>query len=131
MGMSDPLSDMLTRIRNGQQAYKSNVTMPSSKLKLAVAAVLQDEGYIRGFETTEVSGKPMLKVALKYYLGKPVIENLKRVSRPGLRIYRSKQDIPTVIGGLGVAVVSTSKGLMTDKAARAAGIGGEVLCIVE
>ena len=131
MGMSDPLSDMLTRIRNGQQAYKSNVTMPSSKLKLAVAEVLQDEGYIRGFETTEESGKPMLKVALKYYLGKPVIENLKRVSRPGLRIYRSKQDVPTVIGGLGVAVVSTSQGLMTDKAARAAGIGGEVLCIVE
>ncbi|MCG6867526.1 MAG: 30S ribosomal protein S8 [Gammaproteobacteria bacterium] len=131
MGMSDPLSDMLTRIRNGQQAYKSEVTMPSSKLKLAVAEVLRDEGYIRGFETTEESGKPMLKVALKYYLGRPVIENLKRVSRPGLRIYRSKQDVPTVIGGLGVAVVSTSKGLMTDKAARAAGIGGEVLCIVE
>jgi len=131
MGMSDPLSDMLTRIRNGQQAYKSDVTMPSSKLKLAVAEVLRDEGYIRGFETTEESGKPMLKVTLKYYLGKPVIENLKRVSRPGLRIYRSKQDIPTVIGGLGVAVVSTSNGLMTDKAARAAGIGGEVLCIVE
>ncbi|MEA3412295.1 MAG: 30S ribosomal protein S8 [Pseudomonadota bacterium] len=131
MGMSDPLADMLTRIRNGQQAYKSEVSMPSSKLKLAVAEVLREEGYIKGFETAEVEGKPVLKVALKYYLGKPVIDNLKRISKPGLRIYRNRQDLPTVIGGLGIAVVSTSRGLMTDKAARAAGMGGEVLCIVE
>lgn len=131
MSMSDPLADMLTRIRNGQQAFKSDVSMPSSKLKRAVAEVLRDEGYILGFETYEENGKPMLKVVLKYYLGKPVIDKLQRVSKPGLRIYRSNQDLPRVIGGLGTAVVSTSKGLMTDKAARAAGIGGEVLCVVE
>jgi len=131
MGMSDPLADMLTRIRNGQQAYKNEVSMPSSRLKLAVAEVLREEGYIKGFETAEVEGKPVLKVTLKYYLGKPVIDKLQRISKPGLRIYRNKQDLPTVIGGLGIAVVSTSRGLMTDKAARAAGMGGEVLCIVE
>ena len=130
MSMSDPVSDMLTRIRNGQQAVKQVVNMDASKLKCAIAQVLKDEGYINDFEVRESGHKPQLHIALKYYIGKPVIETLRRVSRPGLRIYRGAHDLPKVNGGLGVAVVSTSKGVMTDRAARSSGHGGEVLCIV-
>ena len=129
MALSDPLGDMLTRIRNGQMAKKATVDMPSSKMKLAIAKVLQDEGYIKGF-TVDGEVKPTLTVELKYYEGKPVIESLKRVSRPGLRIYKPGDELPKVMGGLGVAIVSTNKGVMTDRAARAAGVGGEVLCYV-
>lgn len=128
--MTDPISDMLTRIRNGQAANKVEVCMPSSKLKCAIAAVLKDEGYITDFSTGEEDGKPVLTVTLKYYEGKPVIESLKRASRPGLRLYKGKDDIPSIQGGLGVAIVSTSRGVMSDRKARAAGEGGEVLCIV-
>jgi len=127
--MQDPLADMLTRIRNGQQAAKADVTMPSSKLKVSVAKVLQDEGYVNGYSVAE-GPKPELTVELKYFEGKPVIAELDRVSRPGLRNYSGKDGLPTVRSGLGVAVVSTSKGVMSDRAARAAGIGGEVLCTV-
>lgn len=130
MSMSDPLADMLTRVRNGQGAEKQSVSMSSSKLKLAVAKVLQEEGYIEGYQVEDCEGKPQLVVRLKYYQGKPVIDQLQRVSRPGLRVYRKKDDLPRVLGGLGVAVVSTSKGVMTDRSARAQGEGGEVLCIV-
>ena len=130
MSMSDPVSDMLTRIRNGQQAVKHVVSMDASKLKCAIAQVLKDEGYIDDFEVKKSEHKTELSIALKYYMGKPVIETLSRVSRPGLRIYRGAHDLPKVNGGLGVAVVSTSKGVMTDRAARKAGHGGEVLCIV-
>ena len=130
MSMSDPVSDMLTRIRNGQQAVKHVVNMDASKLKYAIAQVLKDEGYIEDFEVRESGHKSELRIELKYYMGKPVIETLSRVSRPGLRIYRGAHDLPKVNGGLGVAVVSTSKGVMTDRAARNAGHGGEVLCIV-
>lgn len=129
MSMQDPLADMLARLRNGQMAKHSSVTMPSSKTKIAVAQVLEAEGYIRGYSVQE-SAKPELTVELKYYEGKPVIESLKRVSRPGLRIYNSQTKLPKVQGGLGVAIVSTNKGVMTDRAARAAGVGGEVLCYV-
>jgi len=129
MSMQDPLADMLTRIRNGQQAAKADVTMPSSKLKVSVAKVLQDEGYVNGYSVAE-GPKPELTVELKYFEGKPVIAELDRVSRPGLRNYSGKDGLPTVRSGLGVAVVSTSKGVMSDRAARAAGIGGEVLCTV-
>jgi small subunit ribosomal protein S8 len=129
MSMQDPLADMLTRIRNAQQVGKADVAMPSSKLKVNVARVLQDEGYITGFSVNE-GAKPELTVALKYFEGKPVIAELDRVSRPGLRNYAGKDSLPSVRGGLGVAIVSTSKGVMTDRAARAAGIGGEVLCTV-
>lgn len=128
--MTDPIADMLTRIRNAQAAGKLEVSMPASKLKQSVAKVLQDEGYIAGFEVQEDDGKPALKVVLKYYDGRPVIEHIKRVSRPGLRIYKGKDDLPRVQGGLGVAIISTSKGVMSDRAARAAGEGGEVLCYV-
>jgi small subunit ribosomal protein S8 len=130
MSMSDPISDMLTRIRNAQMAEKVNVRMPSSKLKVAIAKVLQDEGYVDGYAVSDVDGKPTLEIGLKYYAGRPVIEKIQRVSRPGLRMYRGCDDIPTVMNGLGIAIVSTSKGLMTDRKARANGIGGEVLCIV-
>jgi small subunit ribosomal protein S8 len=130
MSMSDPISDMLTRIRNAQMAEKINVRMPSSKLKVAIAKVLQDEGYVDGYNISSVDGKPTLEIALKYYAGRPVIEKIQRVSRPGLRMYKGCDDIPNVMNGLGIAIVSTSKGLMTDRKARANGIGGEVLCIV-
>ncbi len=130
MSMSDPISDMLTRIRNAQMAEKINVRMPSSKLKVAIAKVLQDEGYVDGYSISSVEGKPTLEIGLKYYAGRPVIEKIQRVSRPGLRMYKGCDDIPKVMNGLGIAIVSTSKGLMTDRKARANGIGGEVLCIV-
>lgn len=130
MSMSDPIADMLTRIRNAQQSEKVDVTMPSSKVKVAIAKVLKDEGYIEGFDVRSVGGKSELNVGLKYYAGKPVIEKIERVSRPGLRIYRGREDIKPVMNGLGVAIVSTSKGVMTDRKARATGVGGEVICIV-
>ena len=130
MSMSDPIADMLTRIRNGQQAQKSTVTMPSSKLKMAIAKVLKDEGYIDDFAVRPEAGKPELDVALKYYAGRPVIERIERVSRPGLRVYKGSGELPRVMNGLGVAIVSTPKGVMTDRAARASRVGGEVLCIV-
>ncbi len=130
MSMQDPVSDMLTRIRNAQMAGKAEVSMPASKLKSAVASVLQDEGFVAGFHNEEVAGKPTLIIELKYYQGKPVIVEIDRVSRPGLRAYAGKNELPQVRGGLGVAIVSTSKGVMTDRAARAAGVGGEVLCTV-
>ncbi|MBL8514764.1 MAG: 30S ribosomal protein S8 [Betaproteobacteria bacterium] len=130
MSMSDPIADMLTRIRNAQQSEKSDVTRPASKVKQAIAKVLKDEGYIEDFAVRAVEGKSELNVSLKYYAGKPVIEKIERVSRPGLRIYRGKEDIKPVMNGLGVAIVSTSHGVMTDRKARATGVGGEVLCIV-
>lgn len=130
MSMSDPIADMLTRIRNGQIVDKTEVAMPSSKLKEAIAQVLKDEGYIDGFSVVANDGKAELHIGLKYYAGRPVIERIERVSRPGLRIYKNHQDIPQVMNGLGVAIVSTPKGVMTDRAARAAGVGGEVLCYV-
>jgi len=129
MSMNDPIADMLTRIRNGQAANKVDVTMPSSKAKVAIAQVLKDEGYIGEFSVAEGS-KPTLTIALRYYEGKPVIDMLKRVSRPGLRTYKAVGDLPKVIGGLGVAIISTSQGVMTDRAARKAGCGGEVICYV-
>jgi small subunit ribosomal protein S8 len=129
MTMQDPVSDMLTRIRNAQAVQNANVSMPSSKLKVAIAQVLRDEGYIGSFAVSE-GPKRTLAIDLKYHKGQPVIEVLDRVSRPGLRIYRDKDDLPTIQGGLGIAVISTCKGVMTDRAARKAGIGGEVLCTV-
>ena len=130
MSMSDPIADMLTRIRNAQEVEKAVVAMPASKLKVAIAQVLKDEGYIDGFAVKSDAGKPQLEIALKYYAGRPVIERLERVSRPGLRVYRGRHDIPQVRNGLGVAIVTTPKGVMTDRKARATGIGGEVLCYV-
>ena len=131
MSMSDPISDMLTRIRNAQLAEKSTVVMPSSKLKVAIVTVLKDEGYVDGFNVIlGEGGKSTLEIGLKYYSGRPVIEKIQRVSRPGLRIYKGSEDIPSIMNGLGIAIVSTSKGLMTDRKARANGIGGEVLCVV-
>jgi small subunit ribosomal protein S8 len=130
MSMQDPLSDMLTRLRNAQMAGKKSVEMPGSKLKAAVAQVLTDEGYVAGFSVDDSSGKSRLSVDLKYFEGKPVIAEISRVSRPSLRRYSGKGDLPSVRGGLGVAIVSTSRGVMTDRAARAAGVGGEVLCTV-
>lgn len=130
MSMSDPIADMLTRIRNAQSVNKPTVSMPSSKLKTAIAGVLKDEGYIDDFAVQDVAGKPQLNISLKYYAGRPVIENISRVSRPGLRVYRGSQDIPKVMNGLGVTIMSTSKGVMTDRKAQAAGVGGEVLCVV-
>jgi small subunit ribosomal protein S8 len=130
MSMTDPVADMLTRIRNGQSANKKEVTMPSSSLKLAIAKVLKEEGYISNFLVETKSAFPELKIDLKYYRGTPVIEEIQRVSRPGLRIYKSKEDLPKVLGGLGVAIISTSKGVMTDRVARTQGHGGEVLCTV-
>ena len=129
MSMHDPISDMLTRIRNAQRAHKVAVAMPSSKLKCAIAKVLKEEGYIEDFAVS-ADAKPVLEIQLKYYAGRPVIEQIKRVSRPGLRVYKGSDEIPTVMNGLGVAIVSTSKGVMTDRKARAAGIGCELLCVV-
>ena len=131
MAMCDPIADMLTRIRNAQLAEKASVSMPSSKLKVAIAAVLKDEGYVEDFAVRQSEGnKTNLDIALKYYAGRPVIERIERVSKPGLRIYKGVEDIPTVMNGLGVAIVSTPKGVMTDRKARAVGVGGEVLCYV-
>ena len=130
MSMSDPIADMLTRIRNGQQAGKTSVRMPSSKLKVAIAKVLQDEGYIDAYIVRDAAGKAELDVALKYYADRPVIERIERVSRPGLRVYKGSDDLPKVMNGLGVAIVSTPKGVMTDRAARASRVGGEVICLV-
>ena len=130
MSMSDPIADMLTRIRNAQMVDKSSVEVPSSKVKAAIAQVLKDEGYIEGFKVADQGGKPQLVIDLKYYAGRPVIERIERVSRPGLRVYRGRHDIPSVMNGLGVAIVTTPQGVMTDRKARQAGIGGEVLCFV-
>ena len=130
MSMSDPIADLLTRIRNAQMVNKTTVSVPSSKVKVAIAQVLKDEGYIDGFQVKTESGKSQLEISLKYYAGRPVIERIERVSRPGLRIYKGRHDIPQVQNGLGVAIVTTPKGVMTDRKARAAGIGGEVLCYV-
>jgi len=127
MSMTDPIADMFTRIRNGQAAGKREVSMPASKLKAELARVMKDEGYIGEFATAEVDGKPTLTIVLKYYEGKPVLEMIRRASRPGLRVYKGKDELPKVNNGLGVAIISTSKGVMTDRAARAAGCGGEVL----
>jgi small subunit ribosomal protein S8 len=130
MSMSDPIADMLTRIRNAQAVEKAVVAVPASKLKVAIAQVLKDEGYIDGFAVKSDAGKSQLEIALKYYAGRPVIERIERISRPGLRVYRGRNDIPQVRNGLGVAIVTTPKGVMTDRKARQAGIGGEVLCVV-
>jgi small subunit ribosomal protein S8 len=130
MSMSDPIADMLTRIRNAQSVEKAVVTMPSSKLKVAIAQVLKDEGYIDGFAVRADGGRSELEIALKYYAGRPVIERIERVSRPGLRIYKGRDAIPQVMNGLGVAIVTTPKGVMTDRKARQTGVGGEVLCYV-
>jgi small subunit ribosomal protein S8 len=130
MSMTDPIADMLTRIRNAQMVAKTVVEMPSSKLKVSIAQVLKDEGYIDGFAVREKEGKAELEIGLKYYAGQPVIERIERVSSPGLRIYKGRDDLPKVMNGLGVAIVSTSKGVMTDRKARETGVGGEVLCIV-
>jgi len=130
MSMTDPIADMLTRIRNAQMAQKGAVVMPSSRLKVAIASVLKDEGYIDAFAVRENGGKPELDIALKYYAGRPVIERIERISKPGLRVYKGKDDLPRVLNGLGVAIVSTPKGVMTDRKARASNVGGEVLCIV-
>jgi small subunit ribosomal protein S8 len=128
--MTDPIADMLTRIRNAQMAEKQAVAMPSSKIKVAIAAVLKSEGYIDDFAVRENGGKAELDIALKYYAGRPVIERIERVSKPGLRVYKGKDDLPRVMNGLGVAIVSTPKGVMTDRKARASNVGGEVLCVV-
>lgn len=130
MSMTDPIADMLTRIRNALAAGKLTVKMPSSKQKLAIANLLKEEGYVNDAAVKDIDGKPVLEISLKYYQGKPVIELIKRASRPGLRVYKGKDDLPNVMGGLGIAVVSTSNGLMTDRAARKAGHGGEVVCYV-
>jgi len=128
--MNDPIADMLTRVRNALAAEKATVEMPSSKQKVAIAELLKNEGYIKDYRANEVEGKMILTIDLKYYMGKPVIDQIKRVSSPGLRVYKSSDDLPQVMGGLGIAIVSTSKGLMTDKNARKAGHGGEVICFV-
>jgi small subunit ribosomal protein S8 len=130
MSMSDPIADMLTRIRNGQSAGKKSIKQPSSKLKLSIAKVLKDEGYIADFSDEKIDGHNYMAIDLKYHKGAPVIEEIKRISRPGLRIYKSKDELPKVLGGLGIAIVSTSNGVMTDRAARAKGHGGEVICTV-
>lgn len=130
MSMSDPIADLLTRIRNAQMAKLPTVGIPSSKIKVAIAKVLQDEGYITGYQVDDNGGKPNLNIELKYFQGKPVIEEIKRASRPGLRSYKGKDDLPKVRAGLGISIMSTNKGLMTETQARAAGIGGEVLCTV-
>ena len=130
MSMTDPIADMLTRIRNAQLIERATVEMPSSKVKIAIAKVLKDEGYIDGWKVGGEEKKPVLEIALRYHAGRPVIEKIERVSKPGLRIYKSKDDIPRVMNGLGIAIVSTSHGVMTDRKARASGVGGEVLCIV-
>ncbi|HEY3643932.1 MAG TPA: 30S ribosomal protein S8 [Gammaproteobacteria bacterium] len=130
MSMTDPIADMFTRIRNAQMVGHTDVAMPASKVKAEIARVLKDEGYIEDFASQDVEGKPVLNITLKYYEGRPVIDRLDRVSRPGLRVYKSKDQLPKVLGGLGVAIVSTSQGVMSDRAARAAGHGGEVLGVV-
>jgi len=130
MSMSDPVADMLTRIRNAQMTNKVSVRMPVSKLKRAIAQVLQDEGYIEGYQLHGNDGLPELEVALKYYAGRPVIEKIERVSRPGLRVYKGRDNLPKVMNGLGIAIVSTSRGVMTDRRARSLGVGGEILCLV-
>ncbi len=130
MSMSDPIADMLTRIRNAQSSEKPLVAMPASRVKAAIAQVLKDEGYIEDFAVRDLEGRRTLEIGLKYYAGKPVIEKIERISRPGLRIYKPKDDLPKVMNGLGVAIVSTSRGVMTDRKARGLGVGGEVLCIV-
>jgi small subunit ribosomal protein S8 len=131
MSMTDPIADFLTRIRNGQSSGKTEVNVPTSKVKIAIAKVLKDEGYIEDFaSTSSPEGKPTLAVQLKYYQGRPVIDRLERISRPGLRVYKGKDELPAVLGGLGIAIVSTSQGVMSDRQARAAGHGGEVICIV-
>ena len=130
MSMTDPIADMLTRIRNAQLAQKHSVAMPASKLNVAIAAVLKDEGYIDDFAVRDAEGKSQLDIALKYYAGRPVIERIERISRPGLRVYKGSGDLPRVMNGLGIAIVSTPKGVMTDRRARATNVGGEVLCIV-
>jgi small subunit ribosomal protein S8 len=128
--MTDPIADLLTRVRNGQTANKAEVSMPSSKVKVEIAKVLQDEGYVDSYSMSDVDGKAQLTIQLRYYQGKPVIDKIKRVSRPGLRIFKGKSELPKVNGGLGIAIISTSKGVMTDQAARTAGEGGEVICTV-
>ena len=130
MSMSDPIADMLTRIRNAQLSERASVSIPASKVKAAIAAVLKEEGYVEDFAVREVEGKAVLEIGLKYYAGRPVIEKIERVSRPGLRIYRGRDALPRVMNGLGVAILSTSQGVMTDRKARETGVGGEVLCIV-
>jgi len=130
MSMTDPIADMLTRIRNGQKARKVSVSMPASTAKEAIAVVLKDEGYITSFETSGEGAEMTLSVELKYFEGVPVIENVKRISKPGLRVYRGKEDLPKVLGGLGIAIVSTSAGVMSDRRAREQGVGGEVICVV-
>jgi small subunit ribosomal protein S8 len=130
MSMTDPIADFLTRIRNGQTSGKTEVNVPASKVKLAIAQVLKDEGYIEDFAANANDGKPTLAVQLKYFQGRPVIDRLERVSRPGLRVYKGKDELPSILGGLGIAIVSTSQGVMSDRQARAAGHGGEVICIV-
>ena len=130
MSMSDPIADMLTRIRNAQATEKVSVFVPSSKVKQAIAQVLKDEGYIEDFAVRSAEGKSVIEIGLKYYAGKPVIEKIERISRPGLRVYKGRDDIPRVMNGMGVAIVSTSRGVMTDRRARETGVGGEVLCIV-
>ncbi len=130
MSMQDPIADMFTRIRNGLSAGKVRVVMPMSKQKMAIASLLKDQGYIRDFSTDQETGKPELAIVLKYHEGKPVIAKIQRVSRPGLRIFKRKDELPTVMNGLGIAIISTSRGLMTDRAARESGQGGEVLGIV-
>jgi small subunit ribosomal protein S8 len=130
MSMSDPIADMLTRIRNAQMVEKASVLVPSSKVKVAIAKVLKEEGYIDGFQVKNDDGRPQLEIALKYYAGRPVIERIERVSRPGLRVYKGSNAIPQVMNGLGVAIVTTPQGVMTDRKARANGVGGEVLCYV-
>src|SRR5918912_1259174 len=130
MSMSDPISDMLTRIRNAQQSEKQSVAMPASKLKASIAKVLKDEGYIDDYAVRDSNGKAQLEISLKYYAGRPLIEKIERLSRPGLRIYKPSRDIPQVMNGLGIAIVSTSRGVMTDRMARGLGVGGEVLCFV-
>lgn len=130
MSMTDPIADFLTRIRNGQTSGKTEVNVPTSKVKIAIAQVLKEEGYIDDFTAGELDGKPNMAVQLKYHQGRPVIDRIERVSRPGLRVYKGKDELPSILGGLGVAIVSTSQGVMTDRQARASGHGGEVICIV-
>lgn len=130
MSMSDPIADMFTRIRNAQAVDKQSVKMPASKLKVAIAKVLKDEGYIEGFEVVGNAGKPELDVQLKYYAGRPVIERIERVSRPGLRVYKGRQSLPQVMNGLGIAIITTPQGVMTDRKARATGVGGEIIAYV-
>lgn len=130
MSMSDPIADLLTRIRNAQMVSKATVQIPSSKVKVAIAQVLKDEGYIDGFQVKTADGRAELEISLKYYAGRPVIERIERVSRPGLRVYKGRDAMPSVMNGLGVAIVTTPKGVMTDRKARATGVGGEVLCYV-